>query len=75
MIYFCCSISGRKSDAISLPYRSPFYLIAYGSPRCQQVRYHKASVDFVLLQLNLLALENTGTIAGMPFGRTGNFAP
>ena len=43
VIYFCCSTSGRKSAAISMPYKSPFYLIAYGSPRCQRVRYHKAS--------------------------------
>ncbi|CAH3019574.1 unnamed protein product [Porites evermanni] len=37
LIYFCCSISGRKSAAISLPYKTPFYLIAYGSSECQQV--------------------------------------
>ena len=43
-IYFCCSTSGKKSIPISLPYGSPFYLIAYGSHRCQQVRYHKASL-------------------------------
>ena len=46
LIYFCCSISGRKSAAISLPYKTPFYLIAYGSSECQQVRYHKASFCF-----------------------------
>jgi len=48
LIYFCCSISGRKSVDISLPYKTPFYLIAYGSSECQQVRYHKASFCFKL---------------------------
>ena len=43
VIYFCCSTSGRISTSISLPYGSPFYLIAYGSHRCQQVQYYKVS--------------------------------
>lgn len=47
VIYFCCSISGRKSAAIYLPYKTPFYLIAYGSPRCQQVRYHKVTSEYL----------------------------
>ena len=43
VIYFCCSTSGKKSTSISLPYGSPFYLIAYGSHICQKVRYHTVS--------------------------------
>lgn len=46
-IYFCCSTSGKKSTPISLPYGSPFYLIAYGSHRCQKVRYYEVSSEYL----------------------------
>ncbi|KAJ7379176.1 hypothetical protein OS493_017675 [Desmophyllum pertusum] len=49
VIYFCCSTSGKKSASISLPYGSPFYLIAYGSHRCQEVRYHKAGLHSTIV--------------------------
>ncbi|XP_074613692.1 uncharacterized protein LOC141873557 [Acropora palmata] len=47
VIYFCCSISGKNSDAILLPHKSPFYLIAFGSSECQQVQNHKVTLEYL----------------------------
>ncbi|XP_073239970.1 uncharacterized protein [Porites lutea] len=67
LIYFCCSISGRKSAAISLPYKTPFYLIAYGSSECQQVRYHKVTSEY--LEFDDEDQENTNSHSRIsPYG-------
>ena len=36
-IYFCCSTNGNVDNAISLPTKTPFYLFAYQSIKCQKV--------------------------------------
>lgn len=34
---YCCSTKGDANTPISLPNTKPFYLMAYGSPQCQNV--------------------------------------
>ena len=43
VVYFCCSKTGSKSTPIHLPYGPPFYLLAFGSPKCQQVHNYEVS--------------------------------
>ncbi|XP_068744791.1 uncharacterized protein [Montipora capricornis] len=47
VIYFCCSTSGKNSEAILLPHKFPFYLIAFGSSRCQKVLNHKVTSEYL----------------------------
>ena len=46
-ILFCCRTDGRKSDPISLPVSKPFYLLAYGSFECQQVKNASSTEEFI----------------------------
>ncbi|XP_074612298.1 uncharacterized protein LOC141866665 isoform X6 [Acropora palmata] len=39
IIKYCCSNSGDVNVPISLPTLKPFFLLAYGSPQCQQVKW------------------------------------
>lgn len=44
-IYFCCATSGNKTDPIIIPAKDPFFLLAYGSKKCQMVKWAVASVE------------------------------
>lgn len=44
---FVVALQAKKSTPIVLPYGSPFYLIAYGSHRCQRVRYHEVTSEYL----------------------------
>ena len=46
-IYFCCKTDGNKTDAILLPSKSPFYLLAYKSAKCQMVKWAVASLEWI----------------------------
>ena len=46
-IEFCCRTDGDKKDPISLPILTPFYLLAYESAECQQVKWAMASVEWI----------------------------
>ncbi len=46
-IYFCCKTDGDKDDPILLPSKSPFYLLAYKSKKCQMVKWAVASVEWI----------------------------
>ena len=46
-IFICCRTDGSKSDPISLPVSKPFYLLAYGSPECQNVKNASSTKEFV----------------------------
>ena len=46
-IFFCCRTDGSKSDPISLPVSTPFYLLAYGSSECQWVKDASSTKEFI----------------------------
>ena len=46
-IFFCCRTDGNKSDPIILPVSKPFYLLAYGSSECQQVKGALVTEEFI----------------------------
>lgn len=46
-IYFCCKTDGNKTDAVLLPTKSPFYLLAYKSAKCQMVKWAVATVEWI----------------------------
>ena len=46
-IHFCCRTDGDKNDPIPLPYKSPFYLLAYESAKCQMVKWAVASLEWI----------------------------
>ena len=47
IIGFCCGTSGSKTSPINLPVESPFYLLAYSSKECQQVKWAVASLEWI----------------------------
>ncbi|XP_068677018.1 uncharacterized protein [Montipora foliosa] len=46
-IEYCCSTSGDRNVPISLPTLKPFFLLAYGSAECQQVKWAVASQEWI----------------------------
>ncbi|XP_078352594.1 uncharacterized protein LOC144637401 isoform X1 [Oculina patagonica] len=46
-IYFCCKTDGNKAEPIHLPTKSPFYLLAYKSKKCQMVKWAVASLEWI----------------------------
>lgn len=46
-ISFCCATSGNKTDPIIIPAKDPFFLLAYGSEKCQMVKWAVASVEWI----------------------------
>ncbi|XP_078352616.1 uncharacterized protein LOC144637424 isoform X2 [Oculina patagonica] len=46
-IYFCCKTDGDKDDPVLLPAKSPFYLLAYESAKCQMVKWAMATVEWI----------------------------
>lgn len=47
VIEYCCSTSGDANVPISLPTLKPFFLLAYGSPQCQQVKWAVTSNEWI----------------------------
>ena len=46
-IEFCCRTDGDKRDPISLPTTTPFFLLAYESAECQQVKWAVAYMEWI----------------------------
>ena len=46
-IRFCCRTDGNKSNPISLPTKTPFFLLAYESAKCQMVKWATASLEWI----------------------------
>ena len=46
-IEFCCRTDRDKKDPISLPILKPFFLLAYGSAECQQVKWAAVNVEWI----------------------------
>ena len=46
-IEFCCRTDGDKKDPISLPTQKPFFLLAYDSAECQQVKWAVATMEWI----------------------------
>ena len=46
-IHFCCRTDGDKDDPILLPLKSPFFLLAYESAKCQMVKWAVASLEWI----------------------------
>lgn len=46
-IYFCCKTNGSKTSAILLPSKSPFYLLAYKSAKCQMVIWTVGNLEWI----------------------------
>ena len=46
-IEFCCKTNGDKNDPILLPSKSPFFLLAYASVKCQMVKWAVTSVEWI----------------------------
>ena len=47
IIKYCCSTSGDANVPISLPTLKPFFLLAYGSSQCQQVKWAVTSKEWI----------------------------
>ena len=46
-IKFCRRTDGDKNNSVSLPSAVPFYLLAYESAKCQQVKWAIVSVEWI----------------------------
>ena len=46
-IEFCCRTDGDKNNPVSLPTLKPFFLLAYDSAECQQVKWAVVSVEWI----------------------------
>ncbi|CAH3166652.1 unnamed protein product [Porites evermanni] len=46
-IEFCCRTDGDKNNPISLPTLKPFFLLAFDSAECQQVKWAIVSVEWI----------------------------
>lgn len=46
-IHFCCRTDGDKDEPILLPPKSPFFLLAYESAKCQMVKWAVASLEWI----------------------------
>ena len=46
-IEFCCRTDGDIRDPISLPTLKPFFLLAYESAECQQVKWALVNVEWI----------------------------
>ena len=46
-IEICCRTDGDKKDPISLPILMPFFLLAYESAECQQVKWAVVNVEWI----------------------------
>ena len=66
-IEFCCRTDGDKKDPISLPTLKPFFLLAYDSAECQQVKWAVVSVEWILYD-NEDTGNNGGKGGSYPYG-------
>ena len=62
-IYFCCRTDGNKNDPILLPSKSPFFLLAYKSEKCQMVKWAIASVEWIYYNTEHLNNDDHGVEA------------
>ena len=46
-IHFCFRTDGDKDDPILLPFKSPFFLLAYESAKCQMVKWAVATLEWI----------------------------
>jgi len=46
-IEYCCQTDGDKNEPITLPSHDPFFLLAYDSAECQQVKWAISSVEWI----------------------------
>jgi len=46
-INFCCRTDGDKDEPILLPSKSPFFLLAYESAKCQMVKWAVTSLEWI----------------------------
>ena len=59
-IYFCCKTDGEKDAPILLPSKSPFYLLAYKSAKCQMVKWAIATVEWIYYETEDLSNDDEG---------------
>lgn len=46
-IEFCCRTDGQKNAPILLPSKTVFFLLAYGSRKCQMVKWTIATLEWI----------------------------
>ena len=46
-INFCCRTDGDRDDPVLLPVKSPFFLLAYESAKCQMVKWAVSTVEWI----------------------------
>lgn len=46
-IEFCCRTDGDKNDPILLPSKTPFFMLAFESTKCQMVKWAIASLEWI----------------------------
>ena len=46
-IEFCCRTDGNKNDPILLPSKTPFFMFAFQSTKCQMVKWAIASLEWI----------------------------
>lgn len=47
LIRFCCATGGDENEPVLLPSKSPFFLLAYASEKCQMVKWAVTSVEWI----------------------------
>ena len=70
-IYFCCRIDGNKNEPILLPSKNPFFLLAYGSSKCQQVKWALGTSEWIRFDTDWFS--NSDDLGGaFPYGSGKN---
>lgn len=59
-IEFCCRTDGEKRVPISLPTKEPFFLLAYNSSECQQVKWAVSSQEYIAIVTQLSPWNDYG---------------
>ena len=49
-IEFCCRTDGDKNDPILLPSKTPFFMLAFQSTKCQMVKWALASLEWIYFE-------------------------
>lgn len=47
-ILYCCHTTGKWYKSIKLPTKKPFYLLPYGSQKCQRVEGAVSSLEYIV---------------------------
>lgn len=64
---FCCSTTGSKSTPIQLPISRAFYLLPYGSAKCQLVEWMVASLEWISYDKEDTGTDYSKQVGSLPY--------